>query len=499
MKREQIAEALTFDDVLLKPAMSDVLPNQTDITSQLTRGIRLNIPLISAAMDSVTAAKMAIAMAQAGGIGIIHRNMTIEKQAEQVRLVKKYESGIVRNPVTIMENKNLNDALVLMRSHKISGIPVINEAKKLIGILTNRDVRFATDTSQPVNQLMTKDNLITLKEKDFLNGAGEAKAKQLFHQHRIEKIPIIDESGQCSGLLTVKDIEKSATFPNSSKDEGGRLLAGAAIATGENGLQRAEALIAEGCDVIVLDTAHGHSKNVIECLATLRRNYNETQFIAGNIATAEAAKALIDKGVDAIKVGIGPGSICTTRMVAGVGVPQLTAIIETASIAKDAGVPIIADGGIKFSGDLAKAIAAGADCAMVGTLLAGTDETPGEVFLYRGRSYKSYRGMGSLGAMASGSADRYSQGHISDNDKFVPEGVEGRVPYKGAVSAILYQLTGGLRAAMGYTGNASIKQMQNEAEFVKMSPAGLRESHTHSVMITREAPNYPAGGTTWED
>jgi IMP dehydrogenase len=499
----KITPALTFDDVLLKPALSEVLPAEVSVKTRLTKSLNLNIPLISAAMDSVTAAPMAIAMAQAGGLGIIHRNMSIEQQAEQIRFVKKYESGVVRDPITIKKTARLRDALGLMKKHKISGIPVIDESGKLAGILTNRDVRFAADETTPIEELMTKENLITLDEQDFANGssrAGWEKAKQLFHAHRIEKIPLVDGQQNCTGLLTVKDIEKAAASPDASKDEDGQLLAGAAISAGTTGLERAAALIEAGCDVIVLDTAHGHSRNVMESVKALRRSNNEIQIIAGNIATAEGAKALIDQGVDGIKVGIGPGSICTTRMVAGVGVPQLTAVMDAASVAQDASVPVIADGGIKYSGDLAKALAAGASCAMIGTLLAGTDEAPGEVFLYRGRSYKSYRGMGSLGAMASGSADRYAQGHIKEHDKFVPEGVEGRVPYRGAVGAILLQLIGGLRAAMGYTGNHSIEDLQKHAEFVSMSPAGLRESHAHSVMITREAPNYPErGGNAWED
>lgn len=496
-----ISPALTFDDVLLKPALSEVLPSEVSLRCRLTRRLSLNIPLISAAMDSVTDSTMAIAMAQAGGMGVIHRNMSVEAQADQVRRVKKYESGIVRNPVTIRQTATLQEALGLMKHHKISGIPVLDEGGRLLGIITNRDTRFAEDRSVQVAELMTKDNLITLNEQDFAieKHEGWEKAKRLFHQHRIEKIPLVDNNYHCTGLLTVKDIEKAAAFPDASKDDSGRLLVGAAISAGASGIERAMALLETGCDVLVLDTAHGHSRNVMDSVRELRRNNNETQIIAGNVATSEGAKALIDQGADGIKVGIGPGSICTTRMVAGVGVPQLTAIMEAVSVAKDAGVPVIADGGIKFSGDLAKAIAAGADCAMMGTLLAGTDEAPGEVFLYRGRTYKSYRGMGSLGAMASGSADRYAQGHISDSDKFVPEGVEGRVPYKGAVATILLQLTGGLRAAMGYTGSSSIEALQKNTKFVKMSPAGLRESHSHSVMITREAPNYPAGGTSWED
>lgn len=499
MKNGKIQEALTFDDVLLRPQLSEILPAETDITTRLTRSLNLKIPLISAAMDSVTETEMAIAMAQAGGLGIIHRNMSIEEHVAQTRLVKKYESGIVRNPVTVKATATLSEALELMDSNNISGIPVLDETGRLCGILTNRDVRFAAEPSTKIQELMTKET-VTLNEKDFISATsnGWQQARQLFHTHRIEKIPIVDDDNHCTGLLTVKDIEKAKAFPNASKDESGRLCVGAAISAGGVGVERAAELVAAGCDVIVLDTAHGHSLNVLDSVRAIRKAHNSVQIIAGNVATSEGTKALIDAGADGIKVGIGPGSICTTRMVAGVGVPQLTAIMDCASIANDENVPIIADGGIKFSGDLAKAIAAGASCAMIGTLIAGTDETPGEVFLYQGRSYKSYRGMGSLGAMASGSADRYSQSHISEKDKFVPEGVEGRVPHKGSVFAVLHQLVGGLRASMGYMGSKDIAEMQNKAEFIKMSAAGLRESHAHSVLVMREAPNYPAGGGRWE-
>ncbi len=486
-----IREALTFDDVLLCPAESQILLDDTDVSTQLTRTISLKIPLISAAMDSVTQSRMAIAMAQAGGLGIIHRNLSAQEQADQVRAVKKFESGMVVNPVTCAPDDTLGAALELMALHRISGIPVINGQRRLVGILTNRDVRFAEDKSTPVSALMTKETLITLREGVNLN-----EAKRLFHKHRIEKLPVVDDDYCCVGLVTVKDIEKARLHPSACKDEQGQLRVGAATSTGEEGIERADALIDAGCDVIVVDTAHGHSHRVLDAVREIRRLHNEVQILAGNVATAAGAKSLIDAGADGIKIGIGPGSICTTRMVAGVGVPQLTAIMDAAKVAQEAQVPVIADGGIKYSGDLAKAVAAGASCAMIGTLLAGTEETPGEVFLYRGRSYKSYRGMGSLGAMAEGSADRYAQGHIKEPLKLVPEGVEGRVPYKGPAADVLHQLIGGLRAAMGYTGCATIKEMQTQTDFVKMSPAGLRESHVHSVMITREAPNYP-GADLW--
>ena len=487
-----IREALTFDDVLLCPAESQILLAETDVSTRLTRGISLKIPLISAAMDSVTQSAMAIAMAQAGGLGVIHRNLSPDNQADQVRTVKKFVSGMVVNPVTCAPDDTLGAALALMAHHRISGIPVIDPQTggRLVGILTNRDVRFAEDKNTPVSDLMTKE-LITLPE-----GGDLSEAKRLFHQHRIEKLPVIDQDGCCVGLVTVKDIEKARLHPSACKDDQGSLRVGAATSTGSEGVERAAQLAEAGCDVIIVDTAHGHSRRVIEAVREIRQSHNEIQIVAGNVATAEGAKSLIDAGADGIKIGIGPGSICTTRMVAGVGVPQLTAIMDAAKVAQDADVPIIADGGIKYSGDFAKAIAAGASCAMIGTLLAGTEETPGEVFLYRGRSYKSYRGMGSLGAMADGSADRYAQGHVKEPFKLVPEGVEGRVPYKGPVADVLHQLIGGLRAAMGYTGCATIQQMQTQTNFVKMSPAGLRESHVHSVMITREAPNYP-GADLW--
>ncbi len=487
-----IREALTFDDVLLCPAESQILLADTDVSTRLTRTISLKIPLISAAMDSVTQSAMAIAMAQAGGMGIIHRNMNPRAQADQVRAVKKFESGMVVNPVTCAPDDTLGAALALMAHHRISGIPVIDQRGRLVGILTNRDVRFAEDKNTPVSELMTQQ-LITLRE-----GGDLSEAKRLFHQHRIEKLPVVDQDGRCVGLVTVKDIEKAREHPSSCKDEQGRLRVGAATSTGSQGIERAQALAEAGCDVIVVDTAHGHSRRVFDAVREIRHTHNKVQILAGNVATAEGAKSLIDAGADGIKIGIGPGSICTTRMVAGVGVPQLTAIMEAVKVARDACVPIIADGGIKYSGDLAKAIAAGASCAMIGTLLAGTEETPGEVFLYRGRSYKSYRGMGSLGAMADGSADRYAQGGVKEYAKLVPEGVEGRVPYKGPVGDVLHQLIGGLRAAMGYTGCTTIQEMQTQTNFVKMSPAGLRESHVHSVMITREAPNYP-GADLWSE
>jgi IMP dehydrogenase len=484
----QFQEALTFDDVLLKPAASAVLPNQTDTRTRLTRTIELGIPLMSSAMDTVTEAPMAIAMAQAGGIGVIHKNLTAEAQADEVRKVKKFESGMVVNPVTIHPEQTLADALALMVKHQISGIPVVEKNGKLAGILTNRDVRFATDNTTPVNALMTSEKLVTVRE-----GVSSEDAKKLLHQRRIEKLVVVDADYRCIGLITVKDIEKANKFPGASKDEKGRLRAAAATGIGQDGVRRAELLIDAGVDVIVVDTAHGHSRNVLDAVTLVKKLSNYTQVMAGNVATAEGAKALIDAGADAVKIGIGPGSICTTRMVAGVGVPQLTAILEAAEVCHAAGVPAIGDGGIKYSGDLAKAIAAGADCAMIGSLLAGTDEAPGEVILYQGRSYKSYRGMGSIGAMARGSADRYFQAEVESSLKLVPEGIEGRVPYKGPVGNIIHQLVGGLRAAMGYTGNATIKDMQSKSQFLRITGSGLRESHVHDVEIMREAPNYRQG------
>jgi IMP dehydrogenase len=481
----QFQEALTFDDVLLKPAASAVLPNQTDTRTRLSRTIELNIPLMSAAMDTVTEAAMAIAMAQVGGIGVIHKNLDPEAQANEVRKVKKFESGMVVNPVTIHPEQTLADALQLMTAHQISGIPVVERNGKLVGILTNRDVRFATDNSMKVSALMTKDKLVTVRE-----GATRDEAKRLLHQYRIEKLLVVDDAYRCIGLITVKDIEKANKFPGASKDEKGRLRTAAATGVGEDGLRRAQLLIDAEVDMIVVDTAHGHSRGVLEAVTRVKKLSNYTQVMAGNIATAEGAQALIDAGADAVKIGIGPGSICTTRVVAGVGVPQLTAILEAAEVCRAAGVPAIGDGGIKYSGDLAKALAAGADCAMIGSLLAGTDEAPGEVVLYQGRSYKSYRGMGSIGAMARGSADRYFQQEVESSLKLVPEGIEGRVPYQGPVGNIIHQLIGGLRAAMGYTGCATIRELQTNRQFLRITGSGLRESHVHDVDIVREAPNY---------
>lgn len=486
-----IREALTFDDVLLLPAASTVLPSQADTRTRLTKSISLGIPIISAAMDTVTEARLAIAMAQAGGIGVLHRNMSPEAQAEQVRQVKKFESGMVVNPVTIGPDATLADALAEMQRHGISGIPVVEPGtNKLVGILTNRDVRFASNPAEPVRNLMTKENLVTVAD-----GVSQEEAKRLLHRHRIEKLLVVDDAYRCIGLITVKDIEKAQLHPNAAKDEQGRLRVAAATTVGDEGFARSEALMAAGADVVVVDTAHGHSARVSEAVQRIKKLSNKTQVIAGNVATADAAKALIDAGADAIKVGIGPGSICTTRIVAGVGVPQLTAIMDVVEAARKNDIPVIADGGIKFSGDLAKAIAAGADCAMLGSLFAGTEESPGEVFLFQGRSYKAYRGMGSVGAMAVGSADRYFQQDVKDSLKLVPEGIEGQVPYKGPVGTVIHQLVGGLRAAMGYTGNATVKEFQERAEFVRISSASLRESHVHDVTITREAPNYPGGGS----
>jgi IMP dehydrogenase len=486
----EIRQALTFDDVLLTPAASAILPSETDTRTQLTRTVELGIPLISAAMDTVTESALAIAMAQAGGLGVIHRNMTIRQQADEVRKVKKFEAGMVVNPLTIHPDETLADALKLMADNRISGIPVVERGTgKLVGILTNRDVRFASDPKQSVAELMTKERLITVHE-----GVGRDEAMRLLHQHRIEKLLVVDQEFRCIGLITVKDIEKAQKYPHACKDEQGRLRVAAATGTGADGVERAAALFEAGVDVLVVDTAHGHSSRVIETVAKVRRLSNYTQVIVGNIATAEAARALIEVGADALKVGIGPGSICTTRIIAGVGVPQLTAVLDVAAEARKSGIPVIADGGIKFSGDLAKAIAAGADCAMLGSLFAGTDEAPGEVFLYQGRSYKSYRGMGSVGAMARGSADRYFQEETESALKYVPEGVEGRVPHKGPVGQVVHQLIGGLRAAMGYTGNRTIAEMQHNCRFVRITAAGLRESHVHDIAITRESPNYRQEG-----
>jgi IMP dehydrogenase len=489
-------EALTFDDVLLQPGQSDVLPSEVDIRSRITRDIFLNIPIVASAMDTVTEARMAIAMAQAGGIGVIHRNMDPDEQAAQVRQVKKFESGMVVNPLTIAPDATLAEAFALMKENGISGIPVVEggnrggksgtSSGKLVGILTNRDVRFATDPSQKVSELMTKERLVTVRE-----GVSQDEAKRLLHQFRIEKLLVVDADYHCVGLITVKDIEKAVANPNACKDEQGRLRVAAATTVGDKGFDRTERLIAAGVDLVVVDTAHGHSRHVLEAVNRIKRQSNKVQVVAGNVATSDGAKALIDAGADSIKVGIGPGSICTTRIVAGVGVPQLTAIMDAVEAARKSDTPVIADGGIKYSGDLAKAIAAGADCAMIGSLLAGTDETPGEVFLYQGRSYKSYRGMGSVGAMARGSADRYFQQDIKDTLKLVPEGVEGQVPYKGPTSTVLHQLAGGLRAAMGYVGASNVEEFHRKATFVKITSAGLRESHVHDVTITRESPNYP--------
>ena len=484
----QFQEALTFDDVLLKPAASAVLPTQTDTSTKLTRTISLRIPLMSSAMDTVTEAAMAIAMAQSGGIGVIHKNLDPQAQANEVRKVKKFESGMVVNPVTIHPDQTLADAKALMARHGISGFPVVERDGKLVGILTNRDVRFATEEGTPVSTLMTKERLITIRE-----GATTDEAKRLLHQYRLEKLLVVDADYRCIGLVTVKDIEKANKFPGASKDEKGRLRTAAAIGVGDDGMHRAQLLIDADVDVLVVDTAHGHSRGVLEAVGRVKKLSNYTQIMAGNVATREGAQALIDAGADAVKIGIGPGSICTTRMVAGVGVPQLTAIMEAAEACHAAGVPAIGDGGIKYSGDLAKAIAAGADCAMIGSLLAGTDEAPGEVMLYQGRSYKSYRGMGSIGAMARGSADRYFQQEVQSALKLVPEGIEGRVPYKGPVGNIIHQLVGGLRAAMGYTGSATIRDLQQKREFMRITGSGLRESHVHDVDIMLEAPNYRGG------
>ncbi|MDH5723427.1 MAG: IMP dehydrogenase [Alphaproteobacteria bacterium] len=482
----KIREALTFDDVLLVPGASEVQPNDVDTSTYVTQSIKLNIPVISAAMDTVTESEMAIAMAQNGGLGVLHRNMDIEDQAKMVRKVKRFESAIVMDPITIRPDDTLSVAWELMDKNNISGFPVTNEDGKLVGILTSRDLRFAENKDQPIKELMTSENLVTVQM-----GIDKQSAKKLLHQHRIEKLLVVDKAGTCIGLMTVKDIQKSKLFPAATKDSEDRLRVAAAVGTGPiNGVERAEALAAEGLDLLVVDTAHGHSRAVLDTVAQIRKDNKDLQIVAGNVATAEGALALIKAGANAIKIGIGPGSICTTRVVAGVGVPQLTAIMDVSAACAKKNIPVIADGGIKYSGDFAKAIAAGADVAMMGGVFAGTDEAPGEVILYQGRSYKSYRGMGSVGAMVKGSADRYFQGNVNQSNKLVPEGIEGRVPYKGPLSTVVHQMVGGLRASMGYTGSASIAEMKEKAEFMRMTGAGYRESHVHDVTITREAPNY---------
>ena len=485
----QIPEYLTFDDVLMKPGASSVLPAQVKTATRLTKSLKLSIPIISAAMDTVTESRLAIAMAQAGGLGIIHKNLEPDEQADHVRQVKRFESGMVVNPITIAPDATLGDVLALKEKHKISGIPVVDGNGRLAGIITNRDVRFATDLNMKVADLMMNENLVTVKA-----GVDREEAKRLLHKYRIEKLIVVDEDYKCVGLITVNDMEKAADHPLAAKDEHERLLVGAATGTGDAGFERAGLLIDAGVDLIVVDTAHGHSANVINQVTRIKSLSNKVQIIAGNVATPEAVKALIDAGADAVKIGIGPGSICTTRVVAGVGVPQLSAIMECAEEGARQDVPVIADGGIKLSGDLAKALAAGAEVAMIGSLLAGTDESPGEVYLYNGRSYKAYRGMGSVGAMARGSADRYFQQEVKDNLKLVPEGIEGQVPYKGPVGAVLHQLVGGLRAAMGYVGAEDLKELRERVQFIRITSAGMRESHVHDVIITREAPNYQGQG-----
>ena len=484
--------ALTFDDVLLQPGHSEVMPGQVDLRTRVAKDIELNLPLLSAAMDTVTESRLAIAMAQAGGIGVIHRNLSPERQAEEVRQVKKFESGMVVNPVTIGPDATLAEAQALMKVHGISGIPVVEGSAKgpgrLVGILTNRDVRFASDPNQKIYELMTRENLVTVREN-----VSQEEAKRLLHAHRIEKLLVVDDKGRCVGLVTVKDIEKSQLNPNAAKDAQGRLRAAAATSVGNDGFERAERLIDAGVDLLVVDTAHGQSQRVLDAVARIKKAYPNVAVLAGNVATPDGTLALIDAGADAIKVGIGPGSICTTRIVAGVGVPQLSAIMGAVEVANKHNIPVIADGGIKFSGDFAKALAAGAAAAMAGSLLAGTEESPGEVYLHQGRSFKAYRGMGSVGAMARGSADRYFQAEVRDELKLVPEGIEGQVAYKGPISAVLHQLAGGLRASMGYVGAKNLQEFREKATFVRITNAGLRESHSHGVTITRESPNYPGG------
>jgi IMP dehydrogenase len=485
MSVAEIPLGLTFDDVLLKPAASAVLPSQADTRTRLTRDIALAIPVLSSAMDTVTGAEMAIVMAQLGGLGVLHRNMEVDEQAAAVRSVKRYESGMVVDPITMSPDQTLADALDLMARHRISGIPVTERDGRLVGILTNRDVRFAGNPRQPVSELMTRDNLVTVGP-----GVTQEEARRQLHQHRIEKLLVVDGDGRCVGLITVKDIEKAVAHPDATKDGAGRLRVAAATTVGDKGFERSQALIDAECDLIVIDTAHGHNRDVTAAVERIRKHSNAVQVVAGNVATGEATRALIGAGADAVKVGIGPGSICTTRVVAGVGVPQLTAIIDSAAAAAETGTPVIADGGLRTSGDVAKALAAGASAVMIGSLLAGTEEAPGETFLYQGRAYKSYRGMGSVGAMARGSADRYFQQDIKDQLKLVPEGIEGQVPYKGHAADVIHQLVGGVKAAMGYTGAATLPDLM-KAEFIRITNAGLRESHVHDVTITREAPNYP--------
>jgi IMP dehydrogenase len=484
MSSADIISSLTFDDVLLIPQHSEILPNETQLHTRLTREIQLNIPLLSAAMDTVTEAETAITMAREGGIGIVHKNLPAINQAREVEIVKKSESGMVVNPITVDPDQKIHHALELMQKHQISGFPVVKEGK-LVGILTNRDLRFETDYAQSICEVMTRDNLITVAP-----GTTLEQAKKILHKNRIEKLLVVDEHNNLTGLITVKDIEKAVKYPNACKDSRGRLRVGAAVSPGIDREERTAAIVEAGVDVIVIDTAHAHSKSVLDAVRDTKQTYPDCQIIAGNLATAEAARAVIKAGADAIKVGIGPGSICTTRIVAGVGVPQITAIMECRTVADAEDVPLIADGGIKYSGDITKAIAAGAHCVMIGNLFAGTDESPGETILYQGRTYKVYRGMGSLGAMKEGSRDRYFQGSVSDDAKLVPEGIEGRIPYRGSLSANIYQLIGGLRSGMGYVGCTTITDLRTKARFVKITPSGLKESHVHNIIITREAPNY---------
>ncbi len=484
MQDPMIREGLTFDDVLLVPAHSTVLPKEVDLTTQLTSRIRLNIPLLSAAMDTVTESRTAICMAREGGLGIVHKNLTPDEQALEVDQVKKSESGMIVDPITMHPDQKIYEALQLMKKYRISGVPITKEGR-LVGILTNRDLRFETKLDQPISNVMTKDKLVTVPP-----GTTLEEAKQHLHAHRIEKLLVVDDSFALKGLITIKDIEKVRKYPNACKDEFGRLRVGAAVGVGADREERLDALVRAGVDLVVLDTAHGHSQGVLDAVAATRRAYPELQIMAGNIATGEAAEALIKAGVDAVKVGIGPGSICTTRVVAGVGVPQITAIMNVSTVTRKLNIPLIADGGVKYSGDLPKAVAAGADVIMIGSLFAGTEESPGETILYQGRTYKAYRGMGSIGAMKKGSKDRYFQGDVDSEVKLVPEGIEGRVPFRGSLSENIHQLMGGLRAGMGYTGCRTLKELQENGQFIRITNAGLKESHVHDVTITHEAPNY---------